>query len=107
MLASVEFANPHGVADAAEDEDDVDEWTRAIPRKGPIARQPMNPSRSLYGGKHTLFKGARGPTGPSRTMDEDAEAKRASESTSRSEATTELGPACDDEKHLHIPSLMM
>ena len=109
MLASVEFASPRVVEDAKdEDEDDVDEWSRAIPSKG----QPINPSQSLYSGKHALFEGARGPTvtdpGPSGTVDEvRAKRTRVSQSTSRSEATTELGPACDDEKHLCVPSSTM
>ena len=104
VLASVEFANPHGVADAAEDEDDVDECTRAIPKKGPAMRrrgQPLNLSRSFDGGKHTLSRGAEGPT---TTSGEEVEAKRVSESTVNSEATTQLELAYDSEKRARAPS---
>ncbi|KAM5531181.1 hypothetical protein V8D89_015151 [Ganoderma adspersum] len=103
VLASVEFANPHEVVDGAEEEH-VDEWTQAIPRKGPSMRrrgQLLNPSRSFHGSKHTLFKGAEDPTA---TLGEEAEAKRVSESTANSEATAELESACDDEKHARAPS---
>ena len=56
--------------------------------------------KSFHGGRHTLSKGAEGTT---TTSGEEVEAKRVSESTVNSEATTQLGLACDSEKRACAP----
>ncbi|PIL26381.1 hypothetical protein GSI_12138 [Ganoderma sinense ZZ0214-1] len=105
VLASVEFARPQGGMDEDADEDgDEDEWTRAIPRKGPASRrQDQPPSLLTRGGEHALFKDIDGALD---TVDEEAEGKRVSESSSSSAGAAESGPAYNDEKHVLVCSTL-